>query len=129
MRGYEKKLAREAKINPKVFYKYSQSKLKTNNVLGNRQGRNDTIASTPKDKAEIYKQIFSSVFTDEILAGMPEFTTCKDSNMSNTIFTPDLGQNQLQQLNVKKSPGIDKMHLVYCKKPNLNLLFPCPFSS
>ena len=30
--------------------------------------------------------------------------------MSNIIFTPDLGQNKLQQLNVKKSPGLDKMH-------------------
>ena len=111
MRGYEKKLAGEAKINPKVFYKYSQSKLKTNNVLRNRQGRNDTIASTPKDKAEILSK-FLAVSTDEILGGMPEFTTRKDFNMSNTIFTPDLGQNQLQQLNVKKSPGIDKMHPV-----------------
>ena len=40
---------------------------------------------------------------------MPEFTARTDSNMSNIIFTPDLGQHKLQQLNVKKSPGLDKM--------------------
>ena len=36
-----------------------RSKLKTNNVLGNRQGRNDSIASTPKDKAEILSKFLA----------------------------------------------------------------------
>ena len=39
---------------------------------------------------------------------MPELTDRTDSNVSNIIFTPDL-QHKLQQLNVKKSPGLDKM--------------------
>ena len=55
------------------------------------------------------KQIFCSVFTYEIMADMPELTVRTDSNTSNIMVTPDLGQHKLQQLNEKKSPGLDKM--------------------
>ena len=41
---------------------------------------------------------------------MPEFTTRTHFNMSNIIFTPDLGQSKCNNFNVKKSPGLDKMH-------------------
>ena len=46
-------MAREAKSNPKVFYKHSLSKLKTKSGRCNLQVKNYTKASTPKDKAEI----------------------------------------------------------------------------
>ena len=102
-------MAREAKRNPKVFYKHSQSKLKTKSGRCNLQVKNDTKASTPKDKAEILNKFLVVSSLIKILADMPEFTAHTDYNRSNIIFTPDLGQHKLQQLNVKESPGLDKM--------------------
>ena len=65
----EKNIAKESKSNPKRFWKYTQSKLKTRAIVPDLQlpGTETSPKFTTSDteKAEVLLQYFSSVFTVE----------------------------------------------------------------
>jgi len=48
---FEKKLAKESKKNPKAFYKYAQSKLKTRTGIAHLAQENGNLTKTDKQKA------------------------------------------------------------------------------
>ena len=64
-----------AKKNPKVFWKYSQTKLKTKagipNLKKTQDSNNSTdstqpdYATTDREKTTVFSEFFSSVFTEE----------------------------------------------------------------
>ena len=71
VRDYEKKLAYEAKQNPKAFYKYASSKLKTRAKIPDLFKPDESCTNTDRDKAEVLNDFFSSVFIEEDLSSMP----------------------------------------------------------
>ena len=110
-RDYEKKLARESKSNPKAFFKYANSKLKTRCAVPNLIQSNGTLTDNDRNKAEELNSYFKSVFTNEDLASIPAFENQSDDNSLEDIeINEAIVLKQLQNLKVNKSPGPDCLH-------------------
>ncbi|RLC07615.1 MAG: hypothetical protein DRI57_25640, partial [Deltaproteobacteria bacterium] len=111
MQDFEKSIAKEAKSNPKAFYKYAKSKIKTRTGVPDLKKPSGEVASTDRDKAKVLNDFFSGVFTRESIDEMP---TCEDKNckspLTDILFTQDDVENKLNKLKSDKSAGPDGMH-------------------
>ena len=62
-------IAKNAKINPKKFWQYANSKRKTESGISElkykKENGEENKTSTDKEKAEVLANLFSSVFTNE----------------------------------------------------------------
>jgi len=65
VRDYEKEVAKQSKRNPKAFYKYVNSKLKTRSGIGNLRTETGKEVECDKDKADMFNNFFSSVYETE----------------------------------------------------------------
>ena len=65
---HEKNIAKECKNDPKLFWKYVQSKLKFSTGISPLKRENGEIAETDADKAETINTFSSKVFTRENLS-------------------------------------------------------------
>ena len=112
----EKNIAKLVKSNPKAFYKYSQSKLKTRSSIPDliKPGteKNPEYISDDKGKAEAYLEYFTSVFTEEPDSEeMPFFEERDyDSPLEDILINKDIVKEKLLKLKKNKSPGPDNMH-------------------
>ena len=65
----EKNIAKNVKSNPKMFWKYANSKRKTNTGISELKFKTEEgeerKTTTDKEKAEVLASFFSSVFTIE----------------------------------------------------------------
>lgn len=114
-KNYEHNMASKAKSDPKVIWKYINSKSKT------RVGISD-LCTDPKDpksvktnddneKANILAEFFSSVFTIEPDGEIPSLQERLCPTPSECITsTPDRVRKLLLALKPDKSPGIDGLH-------------------
>jgi hypothetical protein len=70
----EKEIAQNAKSNPKIFWKYANSKRKTNTGISELTFKSEEgeerKTTTDKEKAEVLASFFSSVFTIEPLGDL-----------------------------------------------------------
>jgi hypothetical protein len=73
VRDFEKDIAREAKTNPKAFFNYTNSKLKTTSSVPDLDVRKGVKTKGEKQKANLLNDFFSSVFTREDLENIPDF--------------------------------------------------------
>ena len=73
VREFEKQIAGEAKRNPKAFYRYARSKMKTKSTVGDLERLDGTMADTDVQKAEVLNSFFASVFTTEGEGDIPQF--------------------------------------------------------
>ena len=114
----EKNIAKQAKSNPKSFWAYAQSKLKTRagipdlaktNVSNNK---NDTTYTTSdEEKANVLQDFFSSVFTQEPPGDLPYFETRDfQYQLSDIDITYDMVKKKSLKLKSNKSPGPDSIH-------------------
>lgn len=62
-RDYEHKIALESKQNPKSFWKFINSKIKTRNGVNRVEKSDGMIVYDDKDQVEVLNEYFSSVFT------------------------------------------------------------------
>jgi len=58
VRDYEKSIAKEVKKNPKKFFKYANSKMKTRSGVADLQCENKSMTKTDEEKAEVLNQFF-----------------------------------------------------------------------
>ena len=65
MREFEKKIAKEAKKNPKAFYNYVNSRAKSRAGIAISIKENGDKAEKILDKAEVLNDFLCSVFTTE----------------------------------------------------------------
>ena len=73
----EKNIAKQIKTNPKSFWSYTQSKLKTRSGipdLEKDQNGDKSYAKDDQEKADLLQEYFSSVFTSEPRDALPEFS-------------------------------------------------------
>ena len=70
-RDFESKIARNAKDKPKQFWSYTRSRLKTRQKIPPLKKPDGTKANTPKEKADLLNEFFSSVFTIEDTDNIP----------------------------------------------------------
>ena len=110
----EKNIVKQIRSNPKSFWKYAQSKLKTRvgiPDLETKIGDSTSYTKNDQEKADLLQEYFSSVFTDEPLGDLPNFPKrIYSSELRNITVTNDIVKNKLLKLKTNKSPGPDKTH-------------------
>ena len=107
-----KKFALESKQNPKAFYLYAQSKLKTRSAISQLIQDDGSLTTTDKDKANVLNNFLTSVFTHEDMTNMPEQPAQHPVREmdSKIVFTLCDVAKKLERLNPNKSTGPDGMH-------------------
>ena len=108
----EKKIALEAKQNPKSFWNYIKSQTKQNTEIPNLQNSNGEITSNNEEKAEVLNNYFASVFKDDgNLESTPHLQPKKyEHTLDQIICYEDEVLKKLKSLKVDKSPGPDGLH-------------------
>ncbi|KAK3757931.1 hypothetical protein RRG08_058245 [Elysia crispata] len=104
----EKKVAEQAKRNPKSFWSYVKAKTSTRSGIGDLKRDDGTIASTDKEKAQVLNDFFQSVFTEEPdgeLPKAPQFTF--NSPLTNIDFKTEDIRKLLTKLKSGKAAGPD----------------------
>ena len=99
-RNFEQNLAKEVKTNPRAFYKYANSKVKTRTSVADleiNQGR----ATTNQMKAEELNRFFSSVFTKEDKDTVPQINRSEKvtNPMPDLLITEEMVKMKLKNLN------------------------------
>ena len=110
---YELKVAKESKLNPKMFWRHVNSKRKCKQGIAPLKDENNDIISDDKGKANVINKYFSSVFTKEDLQTLPKMSegekSC-DMFVSDLVITEKAVRDKLNKLNPNKSPGPDKLY-------------------
>lgn len=111
VRDYQKEIAVKAKKNPKEFYKYVNSKLRTRTGVADLKKSDGTEIRNDKEKAEEFNGFFVSVFTQEDCNNMPPSVDKKTKKGLDDIeFSESDIMQMLLKTNVSKSPGPDEVH-------------------
>ena len=112
VKDLEKDIASLAKKDPKSFFKYANSKLKTKSGMGDLITENGIVMSDDKEKAQELNNFFSSVFTQEDTVNMPQDMPVKTvkEKLANVVFNESDISKILRNLKPNKSPGPDKVH-------------------
>ncbi len=119
-KNFERKLAKEAKENPKAVWNYINSKSKTRHGIGelHTDPRDDSSPTTDNDKlkAQILANFYSSVFTQEPTGEIPQIDERNVmQHMTALTVTENNIEEVLQKLKVNKSPGPDGFHPMFLK--------------
>ena len=94
-----------------MFYKYVNSKLKARSALPDLITSGGTRVTSAMDKANMFNNFFSSVFTQEDLNHLPSAPKLKiKEGLDDFVFTEADVLSLLRKLNVTKSPGPDNIH-------------------
>ena len=106
----EKRIAGECKTNPKLFYQYVNSKLKSKENVSSLMKDDGSLTQDDSEKAEILNDFFSSVFTEEDKSDVPDFITDQKDFISELNISREDIVKKLQSLKPDKSPGPDGLH-------------------
>ena len=107
---FEQNLANQTKKNPKVFWRYYKSKTTIKQGIGelNTDYTDSKSQTTTKDeeKANIFADYFSSVFTTEQPGYIPTMPTVNNkTEMYKLTITENTILSILKELSISKSPG------------------------
>ena len=123
-RTKEMKVAKEAKLNPKVLFQYISSKNKTRDKIPDLDKEDGTQTRSDTEKVNLLSEYFKSVYTTEDMTNMPEFPP-KTKNILSTINISEEGVfKALKALNPNKSPGPDRIHPRVLKELAKELKYP-----
>lgn len=124
IRDYEKEIAKQAKRNPKVFYRHVNNKLKTRNDIPNIRTGDGDEKFDDKQKADTFNNYFSSVYTAEDMKNMPYMIRRNGAELTNV----EVGEEEVLKLLLKllpeKSPGPDCIHPRVLKECATELAYP-----
>jgi hypothetical protein len=113
-RNFERKLAKDIKVNPKSFYVYVRSKTKVRDAVGPLVNSAGIKESDHEEMCNILNDYFGTVFTEELIVGkLPEIIKNvkddKGSMLSNVDITKEDINKRLKNLKVNKAPGVDEI--------------------
>ena len=123
-RDKEKKVAREAKNNPKVIYQYFASMCKQKEAIPHLKKPNDSMTKSDFEKAQVLSDFFKSVYTEEGTGPLPDVNIENVLSMPRVNITQDGVKKALENLNGNKSQGPDGMHPRILKELAEELSYP-----
>ena len=107
-RSYEQKVAEQSKENPKAFYSYANSKIKSRTGIADLLKEDGTKTKTDSEKAEMLNEFFKSVFTYENPGPLPDFDEYEYiSELEDFEIKMDEVKKLLSNLNINKATGPD----------------------
>ena len=110
-KSFEKDIAKNAKKNPKAFWRYSSSQMKTRATSGNLEKEDGTMTSGNGERAEEHNKFFASVFTDEDRTCIPTLERRMYANpLCSVEITASQVRKKLKKLKKTKSAGPDGFH-------------------
>ena len=108
---FEARLVSDIRTNPKAFWRYSNSRLKTKAKIGDITDTSGVPQSSPADKARIFNAFFASVFTREEATALP---VPRPPNVSATLDDVHISREtvarKLGDLKPSGAPGPDDLH-------------------
>ena len=108
---FELRLSSQLKSNPKVFWRYANTRLKTKGGIDALKDAMGVVRSSPMDKANILNDFFSSVFVEENLDTLPEtLPRQEEANLPDVTVTVAEVLKKLDSLKISSAPGPDGMH-------------------
>ena len=122
---FKKLIGKEAKSNPKAFYKYVNSKTKTRVTASDLiHDIDSTVASNNKDNADALNIFFSSDFTQEDLQNILAFEDRYENLLSSVGLSDKAIMDKFKKLKHNKSPGPDGIHPRILRELSEYLLVP-----
>ena len=104
---YENSIANDIKVNPKRFWKYVNSKVKTKSKISELTNKNNETVSDDYGKAQALNEQFASVFTVED-GNLPPLPVLPDNEiLCNIQFTVEEIKKRLTKINISKAAGPD----------------------
>ena len=107
---YERKLARNAKVNPKAYFNYVQSKSAIREAVGSVKNADGTCAHTSIEKAEALRSHFEQVHRVDSGKMAPPVINWDIPTMDDVTITVEEVCLQLEALNKTKAAGPDEIH-------------------
>ena len=110
-REFEANLARNIKANPKAFWRYSNTRLKTKSKLDDLTDESGSTVSDDSGKARLLNTFFSSIFTIESSDQMPEPPNqFSGPGIESITITAEMVHKKLLKLKTDSAPGPDGIH-------------------
>ena len=118
-----------SKSNPKKFWSYVNSKVKSHNQIGDLNytksvTNGQKVATTNEEKVDILNDYFSSVFIEESYEEVEEVAICGIPNMEKIVINEEIILKKLDNLNVNKSAGPDQIHPRVLYEVRKEIAFP-----
>ena len=108
---FERRLVSDIKHNPRAFWRYSNTRVKTRPVVGDLRSSTGETVNTDKRKADILNTFFASVFTQEEGLDLPVPTAQEGTpELSDIEISAESVERKLLGLNPYSAPGPDSIH-------------------
>ena len=118
VRDFGKRIATEVETNPKGFFKYAWSKLKTNPRISDLEQRDGTMATDSAAKAEVLNMFLTSVFREEDQERLPAFEKrpCSSELTHLNVTSGDVKQlfGKLTKIHFARNKSIFFMFAMEC---------------
>lgn len=109
----EQNIALDIKKNPKKFWRYVNSKSKSQDTIPDLKlntNSTDSIATTDKEKAQALSDFFASVLKIEPDDAIPDtWHNNIQTTLSDITITEEMVKKKLKELKISKSPGPDQL--------------------
>jgi hypothetical protein len=117
---FEKKLVSNVRKDAKSFYAYVRSRSNTKEKVGPLRDENGKLINDDEEIAGVLNSFFSSVFTDEGNAILPEVTNRfkgdKSQELGNINISEETVLNKIKHLKEGKAPGDDGFAPLFLKE-------------
>lgn len=122
----EKEIAKNVKSNPKIFWKYVQSKTRTKSRIPELYKDHERKVKTgsDKEKAEVLSEYFSKVFVNEPEGEVPSAPKKNACVLEGLEISEGKIRKVIQKLKKNKSPGPDELHPRIIKEAMEELIQP-----
>ena len=123
--NFELRLVSELKANPKAFWRYSNSRLKTKSRIGDIRDSSGALESNTEVKAGILNSFFASVFTREYQSDIPAFPRrTVSSELTDVAISVGDVERKMLALKIASAPGPDDLHPCVLKETASSLAVP-----
>lgn len=104
-------MADKVKDNPKMFWKYINSKLTIKPGVTKLKQPNGQLTTNDLEKANVLNDYFCSVFTKEDTTTLPSLVRSQiKTELGQLVIDPDQVRKKLAKMNPNKAPGNDGHH-------------------